>query len=67
MFDLQSEKIENREIFLDLNKKFITIMQYPVTTEFEKSQFQIEETLKLHSKMVAPKCSQQCIKTFRLF
>ena len=22
MFDLQSEKIENREIFLDLNKKF---------------------------------------------
>lgn len=39
----------------DLNKKFITIMQYPVTTEFEKSQFQIEETLKAVSKINLPK------------
>jgi len=39
----------------DLNKKFITVMQYPVTTEYEKSEFQIEETLKAVSKINLPK------------
>lgn len=39
----------------DLDKKFITVMQYPVTTEYEKSEFQIEETLRATSKINLPK------------
>ncbi len=52
----------NSEVFkngvgekFDLNKKFITIMQHPVTTEYKHSERQIEETLKAISKIDLPK------------
>ena len=52
----------NKKIFqngvghkFDINKKFITIMQYPVTTEYKDSAYQIEETLKAISKINLPK------------
>ena len=37
----------------DLNKKFITIMQYPVSTEYKDSQKQIEETLKAVAQIIS--------------
>ena len=39
----------------DLNKKFITIMQYPVTTEYGENYKNMNETLKAVSKIDVPK------------
>ena len=62
--DCLSKKFKNinNEVFkngvgekFDLNKKFITIMQYPVSTEYKDSQKQIEETLKAVAQINLPK------------
>lgn len=39
----------------DLDNKFITIMQYPVTTEYKNTEKQIKETLKAVSQIDLPK------------
>ena len=45
-----SKKIINKKFKIDLNKEFLLVIQHSVTSELNKSSFQIEETLKALKK-----------------